>query len=460
MTQVQGKVPYRRLVDADLKEIDGSNPLPVQATGLGAQVCDVNSFDNRSFDPAETFTGGWVDVLGFSSLTFIINATSISATDGAVIEFSDNGTDIERVIDATVVGTVQGGEPLSVVLPVQARYFRVKYTNGAGPSTVSLQTIKRIYPMTSAQAPIGSEINAFSTAQLTRAILSGQQDDGDFGQLSVDNNGFLRINLAGQDTDVAIASQSTLKVTQANAFTVANGGPLKLISVPLAGRKSVAIKNPNETRNIYVGENPALTETSLSFVVNPGETITLDVDDTVDIYGLAEVDDTTRVRRVTAEALDSFGDVVTPQNAKLDDDQYADIGTVAGTDKIELLDYEPDVIAGRTVFDSVDDVKIVVKARRKSGGGTDPQLLLTYELDGVLGASSRTIDLTSTNQTQFELDITGDETVWTLADITRIKVILERNNGGTKRAEVDVAYLAVTESISDDNIRVAIAEVA
>jgi hypothetical protein len=267
---------------------------PLAVTQNGETVVDPNnSFDDLDLTANQILVGEWTEILDYSAVSFVLRASQISATDGAVVEFSDDTTSPAiRTLKATIIGTIYGADPIYVALPVQARYFRLKYTNGAFAGTFDAQTLLKKATESVATAPLGSSLNLFSAAQVVRAVLAGRSDGNTVENLSVDDDAFLRVNIAGQDTPIDIAPLAASAFTQVSARTLVNGGPTKLISTTLTSRSSIAVKNPSADRVVYIGTNPALTQTSSSFPLGAGETITLDLDSATDLYGLADDTDT------------------------------------------------------------------------------------------------------------------------------------------------------------------------
>lgn len=76
-----------------------------------------------------TFTGSFVDVALYDSISVIIEGTSASVAPGTLhMQFSQNGTTVDR--DIVIAVTDVAGTPPRT-LGVIAQYFRVVYTNGA-----------------------------------------------------------------------------------------------------------------------------------------------------------------------------------------------------------------------------------------------------------------------------------------------------------------------------------------
>jgi hypothetical protein len=286
--QVQLPAGASGITDAEIR----ATPLPVVQDGKTV-VDPNNSFDDLDLTPNQVLVGQWTEILDYSAVSFVLRASQISATDGAVVEFSDDSTSTAiRTLTATIIGTLYGADPIYVALPVQAKYFRLKYTNGGLAGTLDAQTLLKKATESVATAPLGSSLNLFSAAQVVRAVLAGRSDGNTVENLSVDDDAFLRVNLAGQDIPIDIAPLAASAFTQVTALTLVNGGPTKLISTTLTSRSSIAVKNPSSDRVVYIGTNPSLTQTSASFPLGAGETITLDLDSATDLYGLTDDTDT------------------------------------------------------------------------------------------------------------------------------------------------------------------------
>jgi hypothetical protein len=281
-------VPLRQMVDGDLQLYTSSNPLPIAPFGNQTFVDEGNSYNDQSLSANQEIIGVWTDLLDYASVSMVVKATQLSQTNGAVIEFSNDTNEVTRTLSATIVGTILGGKPIYVSLPNQARYFRLRYTNSSTPGLLDVQTLLKRVPDAVAQAPLGAELDGFSTSQVVRAVQAGALDNGKFKNISVDNDAYLRVSISAQEVPIDIAGLSSENFDQVNVRTAADGGPDKLLSVNLAGRKSIAIKNSTVGRIVHVGTNPALTATSNSFPIDAGETLTLDFDSTVEIWAMAD----------------------------------------------------------------------------------------------------------------------------------------------------------------------------
>ena len=453
MTSVSRDVPYRKLVTSDDFEVDEDNPLPVLTAGPHSDRDPSINLDTVTLDPAEEFLSGWVETLDYVQISAIISADETSAANGVQVEWSDDQSTVIRQLTTTILGANQGGKPIYVTLPTQGQYFRVRYQNGASTAVVDMHILLRKFDAGTAQAPLAQTLDAFNTAQLVRAILAGRLDDGSFENLSIDNDAFLRINIAGQEQDVQLEALSTLDINQS---PVSTSSASQLPPVPITGRKSVAFKNLDTRRNIFISDNAA-PNSSNGFHLDPRETIILELDETVRPYFIAETGDATDRAVVFPVLTFSVGTgTFDAGNLKAVDGKAATISTSATTSD----GFDVDVFKTPRVLDTVEEVVLTVVAAKGQSGGTDPQIDVSYEVDGTPGASSTTFTLDSEDAQTFTLDITADESPWTFEKVDAVKIIIRAANSVNRESKIDGVYLDVTEGVSDDDIRVAWVEVA
>lgn len=100
----------------------------------GVNVLGLENTTTTPLGGGGVFTGGWEEVTGFAEIRFAWEAdTAPAASSGVLLEFSADGVTAFRSINVTpkiVTGqSTYGG--VHTLAPI-ARYFRVKYTNGAG----------------------------------------------------------------------------------------------------------------------------------------------------------------------------------------------------------------------------------------------------------------------------------------------------------------------------------------
>jgi len=249
------------------------------------------------------FTGTGVDVLGYSAVTVSVYANEISATSGLRLEFSSDDTnwDVSHPYDYPGAFQFNVGEtthPAKVTVPVEARYFRVKYTNGTtGQGTFRLSTILHrgsVPPMApvllhSQMGPTTSTFNL--AAPPVAALLIGQRkdtnlwdpirtsDDGSaLGAVHIvpvsDSSGNVLANDLGVEVQQAAAADLNATVVQGTASN------LKTEAVGPAAQDAAASGNP-----VQVAHRSAVTGTMPSAVSAAGYVVA----PTCDCHGTAHV---------------------------------------------------------------------------------------------------------------------------------------------------------------------------
>lgn len=153
-----------------MRVASASKPLPVALDGqVSGLVSTVNS-SVAALAGGATFTGTYEDVSNYSSVTLMIYTTVASATDGVIIQWSNDAVNI--VLQSLYTHTTS--EPSqTLVIPRAAKYARVKYTNGGSLQPfMQLQTILNKYVSTAPnERPKDSESNEQSLGN-TSAHLS------------------------------------------------------------------------------------------------------------------------------------------------------------------------------------------------------------------------------------------------------------------------------------------------
>jgi hypothetical protein len=97
--------------------------------------------------------------------------------------------------DITQVFNLTGGDFIFAQMPVQAQYFRLKYTNGPVAQTYfRVQTILHPTATIGATVRVGDTINTQTPAQLTRSVLAGEDNLGVFKNVGITQNQRLKIS--------------------------------------------------------------------------------------------------------------------------------------------------------------------------------------------------------------------------------------------------------------------------
>jgi len=190
------------LTDGQLR----ANPVPVD---VGGNLAVTASFQSRvsslnvpttPLGANATFTGSWEDVRDYASIAAVVLTDQASAYNGVIIDFSDDGVTALRSVAATIpanIGTY-------FELTPEARYFRVRYTNGPVAQTmIRSQIILRFNTPGLVQTPLGAPTNDLNVAGITKAHLAVRNPStGGWQPLSADTTG--KVNVLGPATDVEL----------------------------------------------------------------------------------------------------------------------------------------------------------------------------------------------------------------------------------------------------------------
>jgi hypothetical protein len=244
-----------KIVDEVGTPFTSDNPLPVDVGGsINIEEITVN-FDstisslNQPSGPLganANFTGSWEDISDYAAVTFSVFTDQMSAVDGAILEFSIDGSTVWK----SYPYTVPPNYPLFSIVPPEAQYFRVNYTNGPVAQAVLKSQIRFAFNKpTLYQAPLGTVDTDASMGASTRAHVQGRLATGVWKAIEVDDNG--KVKVIGPATDAelratplpisgTVTAQGPLTNTELRASAVPVSGPLtdgqlRASAVPVSG---------------------------------------------------------------------------------------------------------------------------------------------------------------------------------------------------------------------------------
>jgi hypothetical protein len=176
---------------ADFIDTNGYKGIVALAPG---HVSTVNSTTD-TLDPAEAFTGDWEDIVNFGVIVISLKANVSSATDGLMVQFSNDGTDAGIISDDEFTYSANAKKTFS--FQAAAQYYRVTYTNGGTiQASFRLQTVLKPYYVKPSSHRIQDTISGQDDSELVKAAITGVDPDGDWqnvnttvdGDLSISNN--------------------------------------------------------------------------------------------------------------------------------------------------------------------------------------------------------------------------------------------------------------------------------
>lgn len=125
---------------------------------------DTGNSSSAILTSGSTFTGTWRDVSGFSTASILIFTDQPSATDGLIIEYSTNGTNV----DDNDLYTIPASSGQQISIPLVGQYYRIRYTNGGtNQGAFRLQTKLHTGMPKSSSHRVGMPVNGENDAELT-----------------------------------------------------------------------------------------------------------------------------------------------------------------------------------------------------------------------------------------------------------------------------------------------------
>lgn len=205
--------------DGDLTDVSLANPMPIKA--LNNSLVSTANSSTALLILNGTFTGTSEDVSDYSHITVSVFSSHASATDGLQLQQSSDGTFWDFVDAYTVPATT--GKTFSAA--VQAKFFRVVYTNGG-----IMQTAFRLHVIYAKQDKKPSSVRP----------QDGRSNDNDFVEVLAYPMGY---NPATNVWDRLLATLGKLNVIQPD---VTASGSLtaaaQTVSLALSGQSGATVQ--------------------------------------------------------------------------------------------------------------------------------------------------------------------------------------------------------------------------
>ena len=149
----------------------------------------------------EMFTGAWEDITNYGVVVITVNSSHDSATNGLMVEFSSDGTNVDS--DDTYTIPADTGKTFS--FQSAAQYYRVKYTNGSTEQTsFRLQTILKPYYVKPSSHRIQDNIIDDDDAELGLSVLKLRTAQNVYVSGAATNSGNFKVSIEEFDTSVSI----------------------------------------------------------------------------------------------------------------------------------------------------------------------------------------------------------------------------------------------------------------
>lgn len=257
---------------------------------------------------SETFTGTADDISIYSQINFevygrpsTIQGDGSNAKASLFFEFSPDGTNWDISVPILVRDP---GLFIPYPLINVGKYFRLRYLNDGGASAISILGLtetastpenQTVFRLQSQFLPLATKdlartldqgVSGSDPVTLGRSVLMGKNPAGTYGNVGrTANSGGLDIGVTEHEVATPIKALTSFKCTQVTVTTSA----VQVASTALTNRKSVSLKaltSNGASRSIFIGTTSAVT-TSTGYELASGDSIDMEIDDTVAIWAIA-----------------------------------------------------------------------------------------------------------------------------------------------------------------------------
>ena len=257
-----------------------ANPIPIKPFTV---ISTVNSTSTPLAGNA-IFTGTGEDVKDYGVISIAVYSSHVSATDGLEFQFSPDNTNWYATDNYSYSSTaIVKNYSLAPV----ARYFRVKYTNGA-----TLQTsffIETSYRQTYVKPSSHRVLDAVSKeddAEVVQSVLVARNSADVFADIQATNGGNLKVSIEETNGATDFATQTTLSVinnklnsqvvSSSTVTTVNASASDTTLLAANANRKGFIIFN-NSTAILYILlASGTSSSTNFSILLNQNESLIID----------------------------------------------------------------------------------------------------------------------------------------------------------------------------------------
>lgn len=209
LSSIDTKVATAAKQDSQITELQAIKGYVDGVEGLLTSVVDSGNSSTSPLGVSGVFTGTSFDAKDFATLSISVISDQSSAVNGISVQFSQDGTNWDHVHTYTYITSANG---LSYNLPLEMRYVRIVYTNGAVAQTsFRLQSVLRRTQVPPSVYTLEQGINDYTVASPTKSVIYGKTTGGGGGYVAV------KVNPSG-----ALTTEVSGTVTVTGGATAAN----------------------------------------------------------------------------------------------------------------------------------------------------------------------------------------------------------------------------------------------
>lgn len=238
---------------------------------------DTNNSTTTPLTGGATFTGTATDTLGYSTYSLMVQADQDSAAGGLSVEYSSDGTTWYAGESYTIpADTVKFFTP-----PLQDRYVRVVYTNGATPQTTfKLDSVLRKGSIKPSSHNLNDNLNDDDDGELTVSVLKLRTAQDTYVSGSATTAGNFKVSL--EETN-------GYEPTQFEGGEVTVGTSAVELTFTDQTKTILIQADHDNTGSIWIGKSNVTSSTNRMARLMAGESVTISLNDTSDpIYAVSD----------------------------------------------------------------------------------------------------------------------------------------------------------------------------
>lgn len=259
-----------------------------KADGLATDINGTSIETSTPLGAGAVYTSGWMDTDGWASAELTIATDQVSASNGILIEFTDDVTagtptvKTNRSYTFSADDVTKGSQVFR--FPTEIDGLRIKYTNGGTLQSSFFLSLNMRVQSISPQGGVEASFGPTNTTLMGRNVLIAKNAAGTYGNIERGTSGGLDVGIVQHEVDTPIKALPGFKVTR----TSMTGTAVPVVAAPLTNRKSLSIRAIcSGSAIVYIYHNSSASAGN-GYPLADGQAIDLDLDDTfTNIYGIA-----------------------------------------------------------------------------------------------------------------------------------------------------------------------------
>jgi len=256
----------------------------VNARADGAAVATTTPLNGDA-----VFTSDWIDTDGWRTLQIYVGA---DVEGELAVQYTDDAGATTPTVRATRTYEFDAEDIArgfrTITLTGLLDGVRLIYTNGPTAQTEFLLELDlRTTPSDVPRGQIGVPLDGDDDTVLSQSVLLARDSSGIINELNTGGTGEgLDVHVTGHKAETPLRPLNSVNTGQ-GTVTSASAVPIPSAGAGLLNRKTIEYSNHSNTVNVYWKQNGTVTSGN-GKILRPGADVSIEVDESVDIYWIAE----------------------------------------------------------------------------------------------------------------------------------------------------------------------------